>query len=170
MKFPLLLIAFFSIAGVLISVRTASPDSASALNESPLTAGVVCKNHDSVVLEGTAEIYSGAAADQDSDSAVVIDLAGGAYPSVGFGLTGETLVLVPGHEPATVRLELGQGLNNDTVPVDLIQCSFSNLSTESRLLSSNDVRELGLGEGVIGTIAEIETSIHGIIWVSTGLE
>ena len=46
-----------------------------------------------------------------------------------------------------------------------VECVFSKVSTESRLLTAEDVEYLGLDERLIGTSAKIETSIHGIAWL-----
>jgi hypothetical protein len=113
-----------------------------------------------------AEIFRGTAGDLTSDRAVVHDRRGHGYAAAGFGLSGEAIILVPGRDPATNRLELGQAVNEDADFDSLAHCSFSKVSTESRLLTPDDVDRLGIDADLVGASAEIETSIHGIIWLS----
>jgi hypothetical protein len=138
-----------------------------ARNEHALIAEVTCVSArtNAVVLEGMAEIYPRSGEDLASDRAVVHDWAGHAYAATGFGLTGEAIILVPGRSPAMNRLELGQSVHEGADLESLAQCFFSKVSSESRLLTAADVDKLGIDAELIGANAEIETSIHGIIWL-----
>ena len=76
------------------------------------------------------------------------------------------MTIVPDQQPATLRLELGKGLDRDPFSEGLVQCSFSAVVTDARLLTPDDVAELGISTALIGTGAEITTSIHGVAWIS----
>jgi hypothetical protein len=65
----------------------------------------------------------------------------------------------------TKRLEFGEALDSSEAQEPLAQCTFSKVSADSRLLTHEDVYELGIEEKLIGAVAEIETSIHGVAWV-----
>jgi hypothetical protein len=158
---------FLAVLGLLISVGMSQPASTVIRNERRLSAETICISPQSkaVVLEGTIEVLQGTAEGLSKDSAVVYDKAGQASVAKGFGLTGETLTIVPGHRPTTKRVELGEALDSNEVEGRLAQCTFSKVSTDSRRLTGDDVDELGIAEELIGAVAEIETSIHGVAWV-----
>jgi hypothetical protein len=152
---------------LLLSIGASQPASTPARNEVRLSASTTCLSPQSkaVVLEGTIEILPGTAENPGKDSAVVYDKPGQAFPAKGFGLTGETLTTVPGHRPTTKRLEFGEALDSSEAQQPLAQCTFSKVSSDSRRLTGDDVDELGIEEKLIGAVAEIETSIHGVAWV-----
>jgi len=166
MKTSLLLVALVAVTGLNCGPGSGL-DVPSASKANPLVADVTCINPQSkaVVLQGMAEVLKGKPEDLDSDSAVVYDRAGRAHPAIGFGLTGETITLVAGNGPTTTRLELGQSPAADVQFDDLVQCSFSKVAFESRLLTAEDVDGLGIDRALIGADAELHTSFHGIIWV-----
>ncbi len=149
------------------SVVAVDGDSTSGGETPPLTAPVTCMRPQdrTVLFEGTVLAVKGSPDGSSSDTAVVQDQNGVIYQTEGFGLTGEVLTTVDEQQPHVRRLELGQALQVDPPERDLIFCSFSSVSSETRPLTPDDVDALGVDEDLVGAVADIETSIQGIVWV-----
>ena len=157
----LLLVTF----GVAIYSFAAFLPSTQASND-VLAVHAICRDLESSepVFEGRLEAAKGTL-ESGSDSAVIIDEAGVVYETRGFGLSGEVVTVVPGYEFFSRRIELGAPRDVDGLEGQVLECFVSEVKTETRELTADDVEQLSLDHSLIGTSADFESSLHGIAWL-----
>ena len=127
-----------------------------------LSARAVCDG--AVSFEGRIEVVKDEPANPDTHTATIVDDSGNSYATSGFGITGETLIILPDGEPVTKGLELGAPQVD--VPADLVvECFISEVSSDFRPLTQEDVDRFSLDQALVGASAEIETSINGVAWM-----
>ena len=138
----------------------------SQANDDALDLHAICRDMESSepVFEGRLEAAK-ATLESGSDSAVIVDEAGVAYDARGFGLSGEVVAVVPGHEFFSRRIEMGAPRDIDGLEGQVVECFVSEVITETRELTAEDVEQLSLDHSLIGTPADFESSLHGIAWL-----
>lgn len=128
-----------------------------------LSAAAFCEG--AAPFEGTIEIVNDDPSDPMSHTASIIDRDGNAHDVAGFGISGETLIILPNGEAFTSGIELGEPRPED-VPVEfLTECFISQVTGESRELTDEDIQDFLLDPALAGTSAEVETSITGVAWL-----
>ena len=101
------------------------------------------------------------ATDPGSATAIFIDAVGRHHETLGYGVSGETMILIDGRDPITAGIELGAALEADGPATE---CLIADVQTETRELTLEDVDRYALDGSLAGQTAEIETSISGIFW------
>ncbi len=147
------------LAVVLVTVATLYATSAQENTKlHPMTVAASCEG--AIAGVGWLELTTDTA-DSSSTTAVFIDEAGNRHDTLGFGISGETMILIAGKEPITAGIELGAPLEVDSPPSE---CLTAEVQTETRELTQEDVDQYALDPAFIGETAEIETSITAIVW------
>jgi len=157
-------------AWIVAVVSLVAPVSTHASSDLHFSAKVDCKDPvtKAVLYQGTVEVSQGPSDDIDDtrdNGASVHDGNGHVYPSQGFGVSGEIDVDTGGSDPATRRVELGKARPEGLKDADLLYCPISIHASDSRRLTDADVTNLGLRSDLLGTAAEVDTSVSGVIWI-----
>src|SRR5687768_6404700 len=100
-----ILVLLGALAAIIPLSITLLPTSAEVPPVPYLTAGVSCEGP--LTFRGQIEVTTDPN-DPMSQTAIVIDEEGNEYETAGFGITGETLILLEDGTPLTAGIELGE--------------------------------------------------------------